>query len=762
MKRKLKISYLLVISSLLCFALISLIPSVKASDGVWLSDYIEAHGEKEETDLLGGVKLYKQKFKSYYDGITTPGTPKYEFYGSTVQWVDLPATSDEVKMVVWSQGTDHNFKSSRTTLTAKHWEEKHPGWIVVAAINGDFFNINSTYEALGLMVQDGDVIRAHNHVPSSWVGEDDGVLAWDADNNLYQGFPTISNKLSLQVRNTNGEYEDKAVISSLNPLVVPDTGITLLTRDSKNNINVEGAVVYKGQYDFNRISNSGKAFIKGTVLEKVTGATSLRPENGEFYFASKDGSLDGLVDSDTYIRCQYNLLGEWANIESAIRYYCVLLKDGEHLFYQDSIKGVKNEYGLAKNPRTVIGFKEDGSVVMMVSDGRGMDRDFEVGLSYFQIAEMMRLAGCKDVYQMDGGGSATLVARNSQGNLEVINRPSDGSERSIGNAILMVMRDPGIKVDTKSNTRNSITIVKNETSVSEIVEEIKITIDGKTHSMSEELLTIEGLKESTDYIVKIEYVLPDYRSTGGKIKGGYTCTVRTKDFQLPPSGLEVSQINKNEIVITKRDSEYASWIQGVNVIVSGESYYMGDQNEIVISGLLDDTDYTVQFEYNVIEPGNDTIYKGKEEPVYIKTLAFNLPTFPTLEIVEKTEKTVKIAYEYDDEDDIALEVNVVAYDANGKEVSRQKVSRKRGNVTFEGLDLTNQEYTFNIEVLYYEKEGAVFASTYYSDSVKADKVEIPEADPVPVKKGCKKSSAELVIATTSALSLAVMILRKKK
>ena len=64
MKRKLKISYLLVISSLLCFALISLIPSVKASDGVWLSDYIEAHGEKEETDLLGGIKLYKQKFKN--------------------------------------------------------------------------------------------------------------------------------------------------------------------------------------------------------------------------------------------------------------------------------------------------------------------------------------------------------------------------------------------------------------------------------------------------------------------------------------------------------------------------------------------------------------------------------------------------------------------------------------------------------------------------------------------------------------------------
>ena len=761
MKRKLRISYLIVVSFLLCFALISFLPNVKASEGVWLSDYIEAYGEREETDLLGGVKLYKQKFKSYYDGITDTFNNKYEFAGSTVQWVDLPATSEEVKMVVWSQGTTHGFKASRTTLTAKHWEDTHPGWIVVAAINGDFFNINSTYEALGLMVQDGDVIRAHNHVPSSWIGEDDGVLAWDADNNLHIGFPTVSKTLSLQVRNTSGEYEDKGVISAVNPINVPDTGITLITRDSKNQVNVEGAVVYKGEYEFNRISNAGKPFIKGTVLEKVTDATSLKPVNGEFYLASKDGSLEGLVDSDTYIRCQYNLEGEWADVESAIRYYCLLLKDGEHLFFQDSVNGVKNEYGLAKNPRTVIGFKEDGSVVMMVSDGRGMDRDFEVGLSYFQIAEMMRLAGCKDVYQMDGGGSATLVARNSQGNLEVINRPSDGSERSIGNAILMVMRDPGVAVDTKSNTRNSITIVKKETSVSDVIEDIKITIDGKTHSMNDELLTIEGLKESTNYVVKVEYVLPDYRTGGKKIKGGYTTTVRTKDFQLPPSGLEITEINKNEIVITKTDSEYASWIQGVNVIVSGQAYYMGNENQLVISGLLDDTSYSVHFEYNVIEPGNDTVYKGQEEPIYIKTLAFNLPTFPTLEILEKTNTSVKVGYEYDDEDDIALEINVVAYNEAGEEVSRQKVSRKRGNVTFEGLDLTAQSYTFKIEVLYYEKEGAVFASQYYSDAVLAEKVEV-EPTPEPAKKGCKKSSAELVVATTAALSLAVMILRKKK
>ena len=759
--KKIKISYLIFLSFALICTMITLLPAVNAEKGVMLSDYIEAFGEREETDLLGGVKLYKQKFKSYYDGITNPATPRYEYYGSTAQWVDLPATSEEVKMVVWSQGTTHGFKGSRTTLTAKDWEEKHPGWIVLAAINGDFFNIDSTYEALGLMVQDGDVIRPYQHGPSSWIGENEGVLAWDANNKLYEGFPQVSNTLTLQVRNTAGQYEDKASIAAVNPFSIPDTGIALLTRDSKNDINVEGAVVYKGSYELNRISDHGKSFIKGTVLEQVTDLTTIRPKNGDFYLASKDGSLDGIVSADTYIRCQYHLLGEWANVESAIRYYCVLLKDGEHLFFQDSVSGVKNEYGLAKNPRTVIGFKEDGSVVMMVSDGRGLDKDFQVGLSYFQIAEMMRLAGCKDVYQMDGGGSATLVARNSQGNLEVINRPSDGSERSIGNAILMVMRDPGVKVDAKSTTRNSITIAKSVTSVSDVVEDIKITIDGKTHSMSEELLTIEGLKESTEYIVKIEYVLPDYRSTGKKIKGGYVCKVKTRDFQLPSSGLEVSEINKNEIVIIKKDSDHASWIQDVSVIVSGESYYMGNENKLVISGLLDDTSYTVHFEYNVIEPGNDTVYKGKEEPLYIKTLAFNLPEFIKLENAELTQNSLKVNYEYNDEDDIIESIAVVLMQ-NGKEVSRQSIPRKRGTVTFSEIDFTQAGYTVKMEVLYYAEEGATFAEVYSSDELEIPQVEVPKAEPAPSKKGCKKSSVELAIATISLSSIVALVFRKKK
>ena len=66
-----------------------------------------------------------------------------------------------------------------------------------------------------------------------------------------------------------------------------------------------------------------------------------------------------------------------------------------------------------------------------------------------------------------------------------------------------------------------------------------------------------------------------------------------------------------------------------------------------------------------------------------------------------------------------------------------------------------------MEVLYYAEEGATFAEVYSSDELEIPQVEVPKAEPAPSKKGCKKS-AEIMVATTSALSLAVMILRKKK
>ena len=68
-----------------------------------------------------------------------------------------------------------------------------------------------------------------------------------------------------------------------------------------------------------------------------------------------------------------------------------------------------------------------------------------------------------------------------------------------------------------------------------------------------------------------------------------------------------------------------------------------------------------------------------------------------------------------------------------------------------------------MQATYYATEGAMFADVCESEELVIEPIMVEDGgnDEAP-KKGCKKSSAELIIATTSALSLAILVLRKRK
>ena len=83
------------------------------------------------------------------------------------------------------------------------------------------------------------------------------------------------------------------------------------------------------------------------------------------------------------------------------------------------------------HPRTAAGFSGDGSkVILAVVDGRS---DYSKGVSTKQLADIMKASGAASALNLDGGGSSVMVVRN-----QVKNSPSDGSERAVGNALLMV------------------------------------------------------------------------------------------------------------------------------------------------------------------------------------------------------------------------------------------------------------------------------------------------------------------------------------
>jgi len=58
-----------------------------------------------------------------------------------------------------------------------------------------------------------------------------------------------------------------------------------------------------------------------------------------------------------------------------------------------------------------------------------------VGMSHHELAEFMMRLGCTDALNMDGGGSSTLWYDG-----KVINQPSDGVPRAVGNALVLIRR----------------------------------------------------------------------------------------------------------------------------------------------------------------------------------------------------------------------------------------------------------------------------------------------------------------------------------
>ena len=78
-------------------------------------------------------------------------------------------------------------------------------------------------------------------------------------------------------------------------------------------------------------------------------------------------------------------------------------------------------YGRA--PRTGIGIKADGTVLLMVVDGRSQ---YSAGMSLKEFATYLKRFGAVSAVNLDGGGSSEMVLDG-----KIMNRPSDGSERPV-------------------------------------------------------------------------------------------------------------------------------------------------------------------------------------------------------------------------------------------------------------------------------------------------------------------------------------------
>ena len=167
---------------------------------------------------------------------------------------------------------------------------------------------------------------------------------------------------------------------------------------------------------------------EGYVLRNGTLYRDVPREPGGDAALLIDGAGDFSIAGENELTEQ--LLEEWG-IRQVFSFGPALVEDGQVAVTPSS----EVAQSMRSNPRTAIGQIAPLHYVMVVSDGRTRE---SAGLSLAELAEILDGLGCQTAYNLDGGGSSTMVF-----NGRVVNNPTNGrrsKEREVSDIVYIGYR----------------------------------------------------------------------------------------------------------------------------------------------------------------------------------------------------------------------------------------------------------------------------------------------------------------------------------
>ena len=167
--------------------------------------------------------------------------------------------------------------------------------------------------------------------------------------------------------------------------------------------------------DYYGAQRSGYVIRNGVLYRNSSGG-------GEDLVIYADGTF-GIIDENEITAEELLADGAW----NVLSFGPALVQNGEITVTEDEEVGK----AMASNPRTAIGVIDDLHYVFVVADGRTNESS---GLSLYELAQLMQQIGAKTAYNLDGGGSSSMVFLGN-----VINNPTSGGrgtgERSVSDIV---------------------------------------------------------------------------------------------------------------------------------------------------------------------------------------------------------------------------------------------------------------------------------------------------------------------------------------
>ncbi len=306
-------------------------------------------------------------------------------------------------------GLSNGTVTGRETLTSMERHLHSQGTAV--GINADYFSFRDGHPS-GILVRDGTLVSPPNPGRSSLGIAPDGTL----------------DVRRVRLRGSWQGLDEPHPLNGFNA-PPPANGVSLFTSEwGKSTPAIPGALVLVlTPFPATTLSTD----LVGAVGDGGTGgAVQLDPGTAALVArgaAARALAAEAPLGANVTVRLGFQ--PDWSGIADAVGGGPVLLENGRPVLSAN--EGFTSSQLLPRAPRSAVGQLADGRVLLVAVDGR--ERGYSVGLTNFELAQTMMRLGAVRAMALDTGGSTTLAFDGA-----LLNRPSDGRERPISTALMLL------------------------------------------------------------------------------------------------------------------------------------------------------------------------------------------------------------------------------------------------------------------------------------------------------------------------------------